>query len=322
MKAFVTGADGFIGSHLCEALRDAGHEVTGLALYNSFDTYGWLDEVEGVEKVRGDIRDAEQMRRLIKGHEVVFHLAALISVPDSYLRPRSYIDTNVMGTLNILEAARDAGSKVIHTSTSEVYGTAQYTPMDEKHPINPQSPYAASKVAADALVKAYHLSYGLPCVILRPFNTYGPRQSERAVVATIIRQALDPMCPAVMLGETRAIRDFVYVTDTAAAFVAAISIDDIGPFNISTGDGEAISGLADLVSKTVGKPTGMACKGTGWQDARMRPPKSEVWELCGNSDTFSGCTSWSANVRLNEGIRRTIDWWRKRDFRADMSNVA
>ncbi|HDZ39048.1 MAG TPA: NAD-dependent epimerase/dehydratase family protein, partial [Marinobacter sp.] len=271
MKAFVTGADGFIGSHLCEALRDAGHEVTGLALYNSFDSYGWLDEVEGVEKVRGDIRDAEQMRRLIKGHDTVFHLAALISVPDSYLRPRSYIDTNVMGTLNILEAARDAGSKVIHTSTSEVYGTAQYTPMDEKHPINPQSPYAASKVAADALVKAYHLSYDLPCVILRPFNTYGPRQSERAVVATIIRQALDPMCGTIELGNLSAVRDLTYVADTVLALHKCGAGLPLDTYICGSGWGWSVAEIAEKVVEITGchKPIRETI-------GRKRPDASEV----------------------------------------------
>ena len=314
MKAFVSGADGFIGSHLCEALRDAGHEVTGLALYNSFDTYGWLDEVEGVEKVRGDIRDAEQMRRLIKGHDTVFHLAALISVPDSYLRPRSYIDTNVMGTLNILEAARDAGSKVIHTSTSEVYGTAQYTPMDEGHPINPQSPYAASKVAADALVKAYHLSYDLPCVILRPFNTYGPRQSERAVVATIIRQALDPMCEAVELGNLEAKRDLTYVTNTVAAFLKASELT--GTYNVGMGKTVSVGVLATRIMRIVGQQ-----KRISKILERIRPDSSEVEYL--NSETCKlRVAGWQPDVDLEEGLERTIDWWRKRDFRADLDNVA
>ncbi len=317
MKAFVTGADGFIGSHLCEALRDAGHDVTGLALYNSFDSYGWLDEVEGVEKVRGDIRDAEQMRRLIKGHDTVFHLAALISVPDSYLRPRSYIDTNVMGTLNILEAARDAGSKVIHTSTSEVYGTAQYTPMDEGHPINPQSPYAASKVAADALVKSYHLSYDLPCVILRPFNTYGPRQSERAVVATIIRQALDPVYKTIHLGNMMVERDFNYVEDTAGAFLAVQKLDKFGVYNVGMTDVWQIG----QVGRMVVRATNCGKHLTTGRD-RIRPLKSEVAALCGDASHLHDATGWNPTMPFEIGLDHTIAWWRKRDFRADMSNVA
>ena len=226
-KILVTGADGFIGSHLTEALISAGAEVTALAQYNSFDSYGWLDDlpepIRGkVNLVRGDVRDAAFIDRLVHGHEIVFHLAALIAIPYSYVAPQSYVETNVLGTLNVLEAARQHGTeRIVHTSTSEVYGTALTMPIDESHPLQGQSPYSASKIAADMMAEAFARSFGVPVIILRPFNTFGPRQSERAIIATIIRQALDPSCPAIMVGDATTVRDLTFVTDTAAAFMAA-----------------------------------------------------------------------------------------------------
>ena len=309
MKAFVTGADGFIGSHLCEALRDAGHDVTGLALYNSFDSFGWLDEVEGIAKVRGDVRDAEQMRALIKGHEIVFHLAALISVPHSYDAPRAFVDTNIAGTLNVLLAARDAGAKVIHTSSSEVYGTAQYVPQDEAHPINPQSPYAASKVAADALVRSFVLSYGMGAVILRPFNTYGPRQSERAVIGSICRQLADPRCKGVEIGNPHAVRDFVFIADTVRAYLAAMRLTG-GIYNVATGRGTRIKELP-----LTGRRVYLASE-------RMRPVSSEVDWLVGNASAFAEATQWGPRINVIEGFARTLDWWRSRPYRKDMAYVA
>ena len=308
MRIFVTGADGFLGSHLCEALRDAGHDVTGLALYNSFDSFGWLDEVEGIAKVRGDVRDAEQMRALIKGHEIVFHLAALISVPYSYDAPRAFVDTNVTGTLNILLAARDAGAKVIHTSTSEVYGTAQYEPQDEKHPINPQSPYAATKVAADALVRSFVLSYDMTAVILRPFNTYGPRQSERAVIGSICRQLAGPECKIVQIGKADSVRDFVFVSDTVQAFLAVMRLTE-GVYNIATGKGTRIGDLARsnrLIHSF----------------ERMRPVASEVNRLIGSAEAFGQATGWQPTVTIDDGFNCTLNWWRSRSYRKDMAYVA
>lgn len=311
MKAFVTGADGFIGSHLCELLRDEGYSVTGLAHYNSFDSFGWLDEIEGVEKVLGDVRDTENMLRLIHGHEIVFHLAALIAIPDSYDRPRSYVDTNVTGTLNVLMAARATAAKVVHTSTSEVYGTAQYTPMDEKHLLNPQSPYAASKAAADALANSFRLSYGLPIVTLRPFNTYGPRQSERAVIARIIRQELDPDQKSIVLGNLSPERDFTYVTDTARAFLAASRLDS-GLFNAGSGKAISIQKLADKVATKPIKST----------SDRYRPAASEVDRLQCDAAALVTAADWRPTVSLDEGLLRTMAWRRSRNFRKDLGKVA
>ena len=228
-KVLVTGADGFIGSHLTEALARQGAKVTALALYNSFDSHGWLDDLpESVRSqlhmVRGDVRDGAFVSRLVQGQEYVFHLAALIAIPYSYAAPQSYIETNVIGTLNVLEAARQWGTeRIVHTSTSEVYGTALTMPINESHPLQGQSPYSASKIGADMMAEAFARSFGLPVVTIRPFNTFGPRQSERAIIPTIIRQALDPTCDAIMVGDTSPIRDLTFVEDTAAAFMAGIA---------------------------------------------------------------------------------------------------
>lgn len=313
MRAFVSGAGGFIGSHLCEVLRDAGHAVTGMAHARGQDSFGWLDEVDGITKCRGDVRDAEQMRALIKGHDVVFHLAALISVPDSYERPRSYMETNVGGTLNILLACREHGAKLIHTSTSEVYGSAQYTPMDEKHPISPQSPYAASKVAADALVQSFRLSYGMDCVTLRPFNTYGPRQSERAVIARIIRQTLDPGANEIVLGCLTSERDFTYVADTARAFLAALRAEP-GVYNAGTGHAVSILALARLVSSA--KPIFQV-------PGRLRPEASEVTALCAKTTKLHKATRWAATTELGKGLALTRAWHEQRmGFSGDLDLVA
>lgn len=301
MRVLVTGACGFIGSHLTEALRDRGDDVTALAHYTSQDTYGWLDEVKGVRRVRGDVRDGDQMRHLIRGHELVFHLAALVSVPHSYETPRSYIDTNVTGTLNVLMACRDAGAKMVHTSTSEVYGTAQYTPIDEKHPINPQSPYAASKVAADALVNAFRLSYDMPVVTLRPFNTYGPRQSERAVIASVIQQAVRQR--DVELGNTSPVRDWVYVKDTAAAFLA-VSVLEGGVFNAATGEGRSVKDMVGQVCEITGPILRISAA------ERHRPLESEVQKLIGSARKLTAATDWRPLVSFADGIAETVEWAR------------
>lgn len=311
MRVFVTGADGFIGSHLVEALRDRGDDVTGLALYNSFDSYGWMDEIDGIRKVRGDVRDAEQMRKLIAGHELVFHLAALISVPDSYERPRSYIDTNVTGTLNVLMACREAGAKLVHTSTSEVYGTAQYTPIDEKHPINPQSPYAASKVAADALVQSFVKSYGIQAVILRPFNTYGPRQSERAVIGSFLAQKY--ALGSIEMGQPEPRRDLMYVADTVSAFLAVSTLAEIGPYNAGTGESIRIGDLAVKIAGDSVIPM---------RPERLRPLASEVYELRCNASELTKLTGWKPSVTLDEGLKLTADWWCSRTYRRGLEMVA
>ncbi len=308
MKTFVTGADGFIGSHLCEALRDRGDEITGLALYNSFDNHGWLDEVEGVAKVRGDVRDPGQMRSLIHGHDLVFHLAALISVPYSYGAPKSFIDTNVLGTLNVLEACILAEAKIVFASTSEIYGTVN-EPITEAHPLNPQSPYAASKVAAEMLVRSYHLTYDLPCSVLRPFNTYGPRQSERALVATIIRQALDPECTEITLGRLDTKRDLTYVDDTVAAFIAMGDMDEFAVYNSGTGqkcNGGQVVGLIRALTDTA-KP--VFC-----DTPHLRPSKSEVESLQADATLLELATGWRPQWTFAEGVSKTIDWWRDRDL--------
>ena len=299
---------------MAEALRDAGHEVTGLASYRSADTHGWLDEIDGVAKVRGDVRDPERMRALIKGHELVYHLAALGGIPGSYDAPRTFMEVNATGTLNVLLAAREAGAKVIHTSTSEVYGSAQYVPMDEKHPINPQSPYAASKVAADALANAFRLSYGLPVVIVRPFNVYGPRQSARAITPTIIRQVLDKDCNQIVLGNLEACRDLTHVGDTVRGFMLAAFFGDrrsavlgYGPWHIGGGYFTSIGDLARIIMDATGihKPIVSV-------EARSRPVDSEVRTLKCDATKFRNATGWKPIQPFSKGLNPTIEWFRSR----------
>lgn len=313
MKAFVTGACGFIGSHLAEALVAAGHDVTAMAIYSARDTFGWLDECEGMRKVRGDVRDAEQMRRLIKGHDIVFHLAALGSVPYSYEAPRSVFETNATGTLNVLEACREAGAKLVHTSTSEVYGTARYTPQDINHPLQAQSPYAASKIAADKLVEAYTNTFDMDTVTLRPFNAYGPRQSERAVIPSIIRQALDPRCEKIEIGNPSTSRDLTYVADTVRAFLAVMSLH--GTWNAGTGRAAQIGGMAHVISKKCGGE-----KRISSVLSRRRPDGSEVGNLVADIGPIS--QYWEPQITLTEGLKLTIGWWRTRTFRPDLGMVA
>lgn len=315
-NVLVTGADGFIGSHLAEELAREGADVTALALYNSFDRFGWLDEIDPglraqMRLVRGDIRDGAMMNRVVAGQHTIFHLAALIAIPHSYEAPFSYIDVNVTGTANILEAARNMGvSRIIHTSTSEVYGTAQTVPISETHPIVAQSPYAASKIAADKLAESYALSFGLPVSILRPFNTYGPRQSERAVISTVIRQALDPDCQSIHLGDTSPIRDFNYVGDTVSAFLTIGSNEAIEPgrvYNAGSGSGVTIAALVDLIRSETGTN-----KPITTDERRIRPQKSEVRELIADSRLFIETTGWRPATTLAQGIAHTVSWWRDR----------
>lgn len=309
----VTGADGFIGSHLTEELARRGANVTALSLYNSFDSYGWIDDIpenlrSKIRIVRGDVRDAAMMRRISRGQRTIFHLAALIAIPHSYAAPQSYVETNVMGTLNILEAAREAGvERIIQTSTSEVYGSAITMPIAESHPLQGQSPYSASKIGADMMGEAFARSFGLPVVILRPFNTYGPRQSERAIIPTVIRQALDPECSAILVGDTTTLRDLTFVQDTVAAFMAAGSSDGL-EFGraYNAGNGKAVT-VADLIQKIVAITD---CKKPVLQDPeRMRPANSEVRALLSDSSLFTKASGWRPQVSLDEGLGRTIDWW-------------
>lgn len=315
-KVLVTGADGFIGSHLVEALVSEGAEVTALAQYNSFDSHGWLDDLPEtvrwqVHVLRGDVRDSGFVGRLVRGHEIVFHLAALIAIPHSYAAPQSYVETNVLGTLHVLEAARDHGiERIVHTSTSEVYGTALRMPIDESHPLQGQSPYSASKIGADMMAEAYARSFGVPVVILRPFNTFGPRQSERAIIPSIIRQALDPSCPAIMVGDATTVRDLTFVTDTAAAFMAAGLADSIEfgqAYNAGSGQAMVIADLIDLIVDLSSSK-----KPVLQDEKRLRPANSEVRALLADCSSFAKITGWSPQVPMRHGLERTVDWWRSR----------
>ncbi|HRX73156.1 MAG TPA: SDR family NAD(P)-dependent oxidoreductase [Hyphomonas sp.] len=315
-RVLVTGADGFIGSHLVEALVAAEAKVTALCLYNSFDTFGWIDDLPSasrcrVNAVRGDIRDAAFMRAIISGQDIVFHLAALIAIPHSYVAAQSYVDTNVLGTLNVLEAVRESDvRRVVHTSTSEVYGTALTVPISETHPLQGQSPYSASKIGADMLAESFARSHDLPVVTLRPFNTFGPRQSERAVIPAVLRQALDPDVPAISVGDTSPIRDFTFVADTVAAFlsVGASGAVEFGvPYNAGTGHAVTIGDVVALLCELTD------CRKPIEQDTqRLRPPKSEVRELLADPSKLAATTGWQASVSLREGLNVTVDWWRSR----------
>ncbi len=315
-KVFVTGADGFIGSHLAEALVQQGADVTALALYNSMDSCGWLDDVpvhvqHAMNIVRGDVRDAHQMSKLCDGQDVIFHLAALIAIPYSYDAPSSYVQTNVQGTTNILKASLDAGvSIIIHTSTSEVYGTAQFTPITEEHPLQGQSPYSASKIGADMMAESFARSFDMPVVTLRPFNTYGPRQSERAVISTVIRQALDPTCDTIRVGDLTPARDFNFVSDTVAAFMAAASLgsNHYGKtYNAGSGRMVTIQHLVDLV-----RSFSHCDKPVIQENHRKRPKKSEVAALMADAAKFMDAAEWSSKIPLEDGVLETIDWWRGR----------
>ena len=326
-KILITGAEGFIGSHLCEALVKKGADVKALVLYNSFNNQGWLEEIpnsirSNMEVIPGDVRDKEFLASLTKGVDVIFHLAALISIPYSYTAPRSYLNTNTAGTLNILEAARASGvRKVISTSTSEVYGTAIKTPIDEMHPIQAQSPYAASKISADLFLESYVRSFNLPAVILRPFNTFGPRQSERAVIPSIIRQVLDDKIKAIKIGSLETKRDFNYVLDTVEAFISLAEVNNMktqlgGVYN--AGSGRAIS--IERVLKKIIKLTG--CSKKVIQDKkRIRPKNSEVHNLIASSKKLNKLTGWEPQFTLEGGLQETINWWkaRKKDKKIRLS---
>ncbi|MBD9375240.1 SDR family NAD(P)-dependent oxidoreductase [Rhizobium sp. ARZ01] len=315
-RVLITGADGFIGSHLTEKLVQYGSEVTALALYNSFDSYGWLDDLpetikEKVNLVRGDVRDTNFISSIVRDHQLVFHLAALIAIPYSYAAAQSYVETNILGTLNILEAARQAGTeRVVVTSTSEVYGTAITMPIGEAHPLRAQSPYSASKIGADAMAEAFARSFGLSVVILRPFNTFGPRQSERAIIPTIIRQALDPSCSAIFVGDTTPIRDLTFVGDTVAAFLAAgsaVGIEFGSPYNAGS---QRAANVADIIELVLDMTK--CNKPVRTDESRLRPVHSEVRALLADSSRFQRETGWQPVTSLREGLDQTISWWRHR----------
>ena len=314
-KVLVTGADGFIGSHLAELLVEEGFNVTALSQYNSFGRDGWLDDLpediySSIDIWRGDIRDAGFIDKLVNGQDIVLHLAALITIPYSYDAPQSYVDVNINGTLNILNACRRAGvQRVVHTSTSEVYGTAQFTPISEGHPLVAQSPYAASKIGADMMVTAFARSFDLPVVLLRPFNTYGPRQSERAVLPTIIRQAIDPECKSILVGNLTPIRDFNYVKDIANAFILAGTTNELEfgiPYNAGSGVGVTVGEAATMICKICGTN-----KPIENDKDRHRPENSEVFELLADATKFQQAAGWSSRVALRDGLSETVTWWRR-----------
>lgn len=308
MKCLITGADGFIGSHLTQLLLKEGHSVRALAQYNSFNNWGWLEDIPAspqLEIVTGDVRDPNLCRHIMKDVDTAFHLAALIAIPYSYVAPDSYVDTNIKGTLNICQAARDAGtSRLLVTSTSEVYGTAKYVPIDEKHPRQPQSPYSATKIGADAIALSFRNAFDLPVTIVRPFNTYGPRQSARAIIPTIISQ-IAAGARAIKVGDLTPTRDFNYVEDTCRGFLAiAESQDTVGKeINIATGKEVTMQQTLDLIADIMGTDI-------KWErdPQRIRPANSEVFRLCGDASLLRSLTGWQPQVSLREGLSRTVDW--------------
>ncbi len=309
-KVLVTGADGFIGSHLTENLLEKGYEVKAFTLYNSFNTWGWLDslpkeKLEQIEIFCGDVRDPNGVREAMRGVDMVFHLAALIAIPFSYHSPDSYVDTNIKGTLNVLQAARELETeRVLVTSTSEVYGTAQYVPIDEKHPFQGQSPYSATKIGADRLAESFYRSFKLPVSIVRPFNTYGPRQSARAVIPTIISQLLAGR-EEIKLGSLTPTRDFNYVRDTTAGFLAiAESEQTVGEeINIATQREISIGDLAKEIINQINPKARIVC-----EEERLRPEKSEVNRLLGSNEKIMRLTSWKPQYTFAQGIAETIEW--------------
>lgn len=324
-KVLITGADGFIGSHLTELLVAEGAEVTALVQYNSLNSWGWLDGRQPdprLHVISGDVRDASFCREVVQGHSVIFHLAALIAIPYSYRAIQSYIDTNVTGTMNICEAARRANvQRLIHTSTSEVYGTARYVPIDEDHPLTPQSPYSASKIAADAIAGSYHYAFGLPVVIARPFNTYGPRQSARAVIPTIISQ-LAAGKVVINLGDLRPTRDFNYVEDTCRGLMAIAAMPSgVGEvFNIGSNSEISVGDLARLIAELMESPLEISD-----DTNRYRSATSEVFRLRCNNARLTTASEWRPRVDLAEGLTRTIRWFRNPEnlsrYKADLYNV-
>ncbi len=306
----VTGAGGFIGSHLVEELLERGQRVRALVRYTSSGGIGFLHEIthrcERLEIVYGDMRDARAVRQAAAGCHRIYHLAALIGIPYSYIAPDSYVAVNIQGTLHVLEAARELGlERVVVTSTSEVYGTAQYTPIDERHPLNAQSPYAATKVGGDQLALSYHRSYGLPVTVVRPFNTYGPRQSARAVIPTIITQAL--AADRIRLGSLDPVRDLVFVKDTARGFVAlADAAEAVGKVtNLATGVGASVGELVERICRIVGRTLPVV-----QSEDRRRPAASEVYRLLGSAQQARALAGWQAQTALDDGLRQTVDWVR------------
>ncbi len=307
-KALITGADGFIGSHLVEMLVKKGYQVKALSQYNSFNNWGWLEDVhckDKIEVLTGDIRDPHYCKYITKDVDIIFHLAALIAIPYSYIAPDSYVDTNIKGTLNICQAAKENGNiRVIHTSTSEVYGTAQYVPIDEKHPLQPQSPYSATKIAADAMAMSFYNSFELPVTIARPFNTYGPRQSARAVIPTIITQIANG-AKEIKLGDLTPTRDFNYVTDTCRGFIAIAEEDKtIGEsINIGSNFEISIKDTLDMIKELMQSDVKFIT-----DNQRIRPEKSEVFRLWCDNKKIEKLTGYKTQIDIKQGLQKTIEW--------------
>lgn len=326
-KILVTGADGFIGSHLVELLINKGYDVKTFCYYNSFNSWGWLDsfskeKLDKVEIFTGDIRDPNGVRTAMEDVDIVFHLAALIGIPFSYHSPDSYIDTNIKGTLNVLQAARDLNlERVLVTSTSEVYGTAQFVPITEEHPKQGQSPYSATKIGADRIAESFFRSFDLPVTIVRPFNTYGPRQSARAVIPTIITQLLNGK-DKIKLGDLRPTRDLVYVKDTARGFFEVSKCDELigEEVNIATQNEISIGQLAEEIINQI-NPNAEIIR----DEERIRPSKSEVFRLYGSNEKLKEYTGWEPENSLKQGIAETISWFDEEDnlknYKADIYNV-
>lgn len=308
-KVLVTGADGFIGSHLTELLLERGFNVRALSYYNSFNNWGWLEDIPGnpnLEIVTGDIRDPHFVKKIMDDIEIVYHLAALIAIPYSYVAPDSYIDTNIKGTLNVCQAAKELGGiRVLSTSTSEVYGTAQYVPIDEKHPKQPQSPYSATKIAADAIALSFYHAFGLPVTIVRPFNTYGPRQSARAIIPTIITQ-LTQGAEHIKLGDLKPTRDFNFVKDTCHGFLAIADCEKtIGKeINIATNSETSVAEIFIIIKKIMGVEAQPVI-----DQERNRPETSEVYRLCGDNSLIASLTNWQPQYTLERGLSETVKWF-------------
>ncbi|HBX49162.1 MAG TPA: NAD-dependent dehydratase [Clostridiaceae bacterium] len=324
-KVLVTGSEGFIGSHLTERLVELGANVTALVQYNSFNSWGWIDTFDknvkdSINVVTGDVREYDGMKKIIKGQDVVFHLAALIAIPYSYLSPMAYVKTNVEGTTNVLEACLEYGvQKIVHTSTSETYGTALYVPIDEKHPMQGQSPYSASKIAADKMAESFYRSFNLPVAVIRPFNTYGPRQSARAVIPTIISQILSGK-KTIKLGSLSPTRDFNFVLDTAEAFVKVAESDNTVGQVVNAGSNYEISigDVADKIIKDINCNVKIEC-----DEERIRPKNSEVNRLWADNSKIKELTGWQPKYTIDEGLKLTIEWIKNnmQYYKTDIYNV-
>lgn len=326
-KVLITGADGFIGSHLTEELLEHCGSVRAFCYYNSFNSLGWLDTIEKgklnqIDIFMGDIRDPNGVKTALKDIDIVFHLAALIAIPFSYHSPDSYIDTNIKGTLNVIQASRDMSlERVIVTSTSEVYGTAKYVPIDESHPRQPQSPYSASKIGADCIAESFYRSFDLPITIVRPFNTYGPRQSARAVIPTIITQLLNGQ-ETINLGDVTPTRDLLFVKDTVNGFVEIANSTSLIGEDVNIATNSEIS-IRDLAQAIINQINPNACIKADEQ--RLRPEKSEVFRLFGSNEKIKQHTNWEQKYDLEKGLAETIEWFKQKDnlkkYKPDIYNI-